>query len=66
MFLKKNVIKNNINHMNKTIELSHEVAGNKVKATLGKHILADGFDFVMDYEKSHGIVRSAMKQNEVA
>ena len=40
--------------MNKTIELSHEVAGNKVKATLGKHILADGFDFVMDYEKSHG------------
>ncbi|MDP9954673.1 L-lysine 6-transaminase [Epilithonimonas hungarica] len=27
---------------------------NKVKETLGKHILADGFDFVMDYEKSHG------------
>jgi len=40
--------------MNKTIELSHEVVGNKVKETLGKHILADGFDFVMDYEKSHG------------
>ncbi len=40
--------------MNKTIELSHEATGNKVKATLGKHILADGFDFVMDYEKSHG------------
>ncbi|KFC20036.1 L-lysine 6-transaminase [Chryseobacterium sp. FH1] len=27
---------------------------NKVKETLGKHILADGFDFVMDFEKSHG------------
>ena len=27
---------------------------NKVKETLGKHILADGFDFVMDYEKSQG------------
>lgn len=40
--------------MNKTIELSHEATGNKVKATLGKHILADGFDFVMDYEKSQG------------
>ena len=31
--------------------LVHE---NKVKETLGKHILADGFDFVMDYEQSHG------------
>lgn len=30
--------------------LVHE---NKVKETLGKHILADGFDFVMDFEKSH-------------
>lgn len=27
---------------------------NKVKETLGKHILADGFDFVMDYEASQG------------
>jgi len=27
---------------------------NRVKETLGKHILADGFDFVMDFEKSHG------------
>lgn len=25
-----------------------------VKESLGKHILADGFDFVMDFEKSHG------------
>ena len=40
--------------MNKTIELSHEITGNKVKETLGKHLLADGFDFVMDYEKSQG------------
>lgn len=38
--------------MNKTIELSHEVSGNKVKESLGKHLLADGFDFVMDYELS--------------
>ena len=27
---------------------------NKVKETLGKHMLADGFDFVMDFEKSKG------------
>ena len=27
---------------------------NKVKEILGRHILADGFDFVMDIEKSHG------------
>lgn len=27
---------------------------NKVKETLGKHLLADGFDFVMDFDKSHG------------
>ena len=27
---------------------------NKVKETLAKHMLADGFDFVMDMEKSHG------------
>ena len=27
---------------------------NKVKETLSKHMLADGFDFVMDIEKSHG------------
>jgi L-lysine 6-transaminase len=27
---------------------------NKVKETVGKHVLADGFDFVMDIENSHG------------
>src|SRR5690606_17615859 len=27
---------------------------NKVEQTLAKHMLADGFDFVMDIEKSHG------------
>lgn len=32
----------------------HPEARNAVKASLGKHILADGFDFVMDMEKSHG------------
>lgn len=34
--------------------MSTLVQENKVKETLGKHILADGFDFVMDFEKSHG------------
>lgn len=33
---------------------SNKVAANKVKETLSRHILADGFDFVMDMEKSHG------------
>ena len=33
---------------------SHPEATNNVKATLSRHILADGFDFVMDLEKSHG------------
>lgn len=36
------------------METMNEIAINKVKQTLGKHILADGFDFVMDYEKSQG------------
>lgn len=27
---------------------------NSVKKILGQHILADGYDFVMDFEKSHG------------
>ncbi|HTO16660.1 MAG TPA: L-lysine 6-transaminase [Edaphocola sp.] len=27
---------------------------NKVKEILGRHILADGYDIVMDFEKSHG------------
>ena len=33
---------------------SHPEATNTIKSSLGKHILADGFDFVMDIEKSHG------------
>ena len=33
---------------------SHPAAVNHVKAVLSRHILADGFDFVMDLEKSHG------------
>lgn len=33
---------------------SHPEATNSIKQSLGKHILADGFDFVMDIEKSHG------------
>lgn len=33
---------------------SHPDKTNKVKEILSKHILADGFDFVMDFEKSHG------------
>ncbi len=30
------------------------VSANAVKDTLSRHLLADGFDFVMDFEKSHG------------
>lgn len=33
---------------------SHPQTTNKVKEILGRHLLADGFDFVMDLEKSHG------------
>ncbi len=33
---------------------SQPIATNHVKEILGKHILADGFDFVMNFEKSHG------------
>lgn len=39
--------------MNNTIAQQPETT-NKVKNTLARHILADGFDFVMDIEKSHG------------
>ena len=39
--------------MNDTIS-SQPQTTNKVKEILGKHLLADGFDFVMDIEKSHG------------
>ncbi|WP_435524986.1 hypothetical protein [Chryseobacterium indoltheticum] len=31
-----------------------EIQSNKIKETVGKHVLADGFDFVMDIENSHG------------
>ena len=33
---------------------SHPQTTNKVKETLSRHLLADGFDFVMDFDKSHG------------
>lgn len=33
---------------------SHPQPTNEVKQTLARHMLADGFDFVMDFEKSHG------------
>ncbi|MGA9211580.1 L-lysine 6-transaminase [Kaistella sp.] len=33
---------------------SHPEPTNTVKETLSRHLLADGFDFVMDFEKSHG------------
>lgn len=33
---------------------SHPLPTNDVKKVLGRHLLADGFDFVMDFEKSHG------------
>lgn len=31
-----------------------DIHPDKVKETVGRHVLADGFDFVMDIEKSHG------------
>lgn len=37
--------------MNNTAE---RIDPNKVKQILGKHILADGYDIIMDYEQSHG------------
>lgn len=40
--------------MNKITDINPTLLKNNVKETLGKHILADGFDFVMDYEKSKG------------
>ena len=33
---------------------NHPQPTNTVKETLGKHMLADGFDFVMDFDKSQG------------
>ncbi|MEC5156287.1 L-lysine 6-transaminase [Chryseobacterium sp. MP_3.2] len=33
---------------------SHPIPTNEVKQTLGRHMLADGFDFVMDFDKSQG------------
>ena len=33
---------------------SHPEPTNTVKQTLSRHMLADGFDFVMDFEKSQG------------
>lgn len=33
---------------------SHPQPTNDVKQTLSRHMLADGFDFVMDFDKSHG------------
>ncbi|WP_292010570.1 L-lysine 6-transaminase [Chryseobacterium sp.] len=36
------------------MEQTIDIKTNKVKEIIGKHVLADGFDFVMDIEKSHG------------
>ncbi|RNA62353.1 L-lysine 6-transaminase [Chryseobacterium nematophagum] len=36
------------------MEHTLDIPANKVKSTVGKHVLADGFDLVMDIEKSHG------------
>lgn len=40
--------------MNDSIATQPSSEGNPVKKILSQHILADGFDFVMDFEKSHG------------
>ncbi|SEF58956.1 L-lysine 6-transaminase precursor [Halpernia humi] len=39
--------------MNDAIASKPEITNN-VKKTLSRHMLADGFDFIMDFEKSHG------------
>lgn len=39
--------------MNNSIA-SHPIPTNEVKQVLSRHLLADGFDFVMDFDKSHG------------
>lgn len=36
------------------MEQTAEIKINKIKQIVGKHVLADGFDFVMDIENSHG------------
>ncbi|WP_312075985.1 L-lysine 6-transaminase [Chryseobacterium sp.] len=36
------------------MENQTEIQTNKVKSTVAKHVLADGFDFVIDLEKSQG------------
>lgn len=36
------------------MENTTEINSNKVKQTLSRHLLTDGFDFVMDVEHSHG------------
>lgn len=36
------------------MENTTEINSNKVKQTLSRHLLTDGFDFVMDVENSHG------------
>ncbi|MCT3918073.1 L-lysine 6-transaminase [Elizabethkingia anophelis] len=36
--------------------MNNIVDNNQVKETLGRHILADGLDMVMDFERSHGAV----------
>lgn len=40
--------------MNQDTIPPHVAENNTIKSSLSKHILADGFDFVMDFEKSHG------------
>lgn len=40
--------------MNEILDSGFKPHENHVKQSLGKYMLADGFDFVMDYEKSHG------------
>src|SRR5690606_16049549 len=39
---------------------------NKVKQVLSRHMLADGFDFVMDIDKSHGsYIHDQVSGNEI-
>lgn len=45
---------NNLNNIDETIELNFRIPAEKVHETIGKYMLADGFDIVLDIHKSQG------------
>ncbi|MBZ0199103.1 MAG: L-lysine 6-transaminase [Ignavibacteriaceae bacterium] len=45
---------NKLNNSGDVIDLNHHIPADKVHETIAKHMLADGFDIVLDTEKSQG------------